>query len=117
MRVARIALDDGPRVAVIDGEQALPLAPGVGVLELLNADAPERARLIESAAAPIALAAAQLLAPILPASVRDFSVFEQHIEGAVRWRNPAGTIPPAWYEGPSATSATRMRSRAPAKGS
>jgi 2-keto-4-pentenoate hydratase/2-oxohepta-3-ene-1,7-dioic acid hydratase in catechol pathway len=32
--------------------------------------------------------------------MRDFSVFEQHIEGVIRNGNAAATVPPVWYESP-----------------
>ncbi len=41
---------------------------------------------------------ARLLAPIVPPSIRDFSVFEQHIEGIMLGLST--DIPKAWYESP-----------------
>jgi 2-keto-4-pentenoate hydratase/2-oxohepta-3-ene-1,7-dioic acid hydratase in catechol pathway len=37
----------------------------------------------------------------VPATIRDFSVFEQHIEGAIRTGGaPDAPVPPVWYEMP-----------------
>ena len=32
--------------------------------------------------------------------MRDFSVFEQHIEGVIKDANPDATVPPVWYQSP-----------------
>ena len=36
----------------------------------------------------------------MPPTMRDFSVFEQHIEGVIKDANPDATVPPVWYESP-----------------
>ena len=42
-----------------------------------------------------------LLAPIEPPTIRDFSVFEQHIEGAIKTGgDPDAAVPSVWYEMP-----------------
>ena len=42
-----------------------------------------------------------LLAPIEPPTIRDFSVFEQHIEGAIKTAgDPDAPVPAVWYERP-----------------
>ena len=54
----------------------------------------------ETAGEPVA--GARLLSPIDPTSVRDFSVFEQHGEGAtMAIAGPDAKINPAWYEAPA----------------
>ncbi len=48
------------------------------------------------------LADVRLLSPIVPASVRDFSVFEQHGEGATMYLGgPDAKVSAAWYERPA----------------
>jgi 2-keto-4-pentenoate hydratase/2-oxohepta-3-ene-1,7-dioic acid hydratase in catechol pathway len=42
----------------------------------------------------------RLLAPIDPPSIRDFSVFEQHIEGIVKGFGPDAKVPETWYRSP-----------------
>ena len=45
--------------------------------------------------------AVRLLAPIEPTTIRDFSVFEQHIEGAIKTGgDPDAPVPSVWYEMP-----------------
>ena len=98
MRIARIDLD-GPVTAIADGDTLRPL-PGVAVLDLLAASPEERARLAAAAGEPVA--DARLLAPLEPASVRDYSVFEQHGEGAsMAIGGPDAKISPTWYEMPA----------------
>jgi 2-keto-4-pentenoate hydratase/2-oxohepta-3-ene-1,7-dioic acid hydratase in catechol pathway len=50
--------------------------------------------------AEVPLVQASLLAPVKPPAIRDFSVFEQHIEGVIKDANPDATVPPVWYESP-----------------
>jgi 2-keto-4-pentenoate hydratase/2-oxohepta-3-ene-1,7-dioic acid hydratase in catechol pathway len=89
-----------PHAAVIDDAVVTVLAPGVEVVDLLGADADERERLVGRPAAELALDEVRLLAPIQPPTIRDFSVFEQHIEGVIKDANPQATVPPVWYESP-----------------
>ena len=81
MRIARIELEGSPVTAVVDGDSVRPV-PGVEVLDLLTAAPEERERRAAAAGPGIPLGDVRLLSPIEPASVRDFSVFEQHGEGA-----------------------------------
>jgi 2-keto-4-pentenoate hydratase/2-oxohepta-3-ene-1,7-dioic acid hydratase in catechol pathway len=101
MKIARIQHESGPVTAVVAGEIVRPL-PGVEVLDVLQAATDERERLASRADEELALADVQLLAPIQPASIRDFSVFEQHVEGAGRAIDgDAAKVPDAWYERPA----------------
>ncbi|HEY2604208.1 MAG TPA: fumarylacetoacetate hydrolase family protein [Thermoleophilaceae bacterium] len=101
MRIARIELEGSPVTAVVDGDSVLPLA-GVEVLDLLTAAAEERERRVADAGPAIALADVRLLSPIEPPSVRDFSVFEQHNEGAsMAVAGPEAKVQEAWYERPA----------------
>jgi 2-keto-4-pentenoate hydratase/2-oxohepta-3-ene-1,7-dioic acid hydratase in catechol pathway len=101
MRIARIELEGSPITAIVDGDSARPL-PGVGVFNLLTAPPEERALREAEAHGPIPLANVRLLSPIEPASVRDFSVFEQHGEGAsMALGGPDAKVQEAWYERPA----------------
>jgi 2-keto-4-pentenoate hydratase/2-oxohepta-3-ene-1,7-dioic acid hydratase in catechol pathway len=100
MKIARVEHESGPRTAVVDGDVVRPL-PGMDVLELLAADPTERERLAGQAEEELPLAGVRLLAPIQPGSIRDFSVFEQHVEGAGMAIDPDATVPAAWYERPA----------------
>ena len=100
MRVARVALDGIARTAVVAGDALRVLVGAVSVLDLLEAEARERERLAAQVEAEHSIGALPLLAPIVPATIRDFSVFEQHIEGVVRNADPAARVPALWYESP-----------------
>jgi 2-keto-4-pentenoate hydratase/2-oxohepta-3-ene-1,7-dioic acid hydratase in catechol pathway len=102
VRIARIDHGGVPRAAVVsaDGESARLLAPEVAVSALLAADPEERERLAGRPAGEVDLTQARLLAPVEPGTVRDFSVFEQHTEGARMYRDPHATVPEVWYESP-----------------
>jgi 2-keto-4-pentenoate hydratase/2-oxohepta-3-ene-1,7-dioic acid hydratase in catechol pathway len=99
MRIARIDLDGVPTTAIAGDGGPRPL-PGVGVLELLAAEPEEREQLAAGARDPVP--GARLLSPVEPASVRDFSVFEQHGEGAsMAIGGPDAKVSPTWYESPA----------------
>jgi 2-keto-4-pentenoate hydratase/2-oxohepta-3-ene-1,7-dioic acid hydratase in catechol pathway len=101
MRVARIEHDGAPTTAVVEEDSVRPL-PGSDVLDLLTAAPHERERLATGAGAAIPLAGVRLLSPIEPPSVRDFSVFEQHGEGAsMAIGGPDAGVADAWYERPA----------------
>ena len=109
MRIAMIDLDGTPSAALVEDDAVRPL-PGVGILDAL-------AGAIGEAGEPIALGDVRLLAPLEPASVRDFSVFEQHGEGAVdgdRRARRQGAAPPGTRCRPS-TSPTRTPPPVPAR--
>jgi 2-keto-4-pentenoate hydratase/2-oxohepta-3-ene-1,7-dioic acid hydratase in catechol pathway len=93
VRIARIELDGAPRAAIVADPDTLRVqAPEVTVLDLLS---PDRDRHAGRAAEEIPLDAARLLAPVQPPTIRDFSVFEQHVEGMTR-----GHVPEVWYASP-----------------
>src|SRR4051794_32363705 len=101
MRIARIELGGSPVTAVVDGDAVRPL-PGVDVLDLLTAGPEERERRSAGSDDPLPLDGVRLLSPIEPASVRDFSVFEQHGEGAsMALGGPDAKVQEAWYERPA----------------
>lgn len=57
------------------------------------------ARAMAGAGTP--LAEVRLLAPIRPASIRDFVAFEEHVDGVRRSIDGAGGVPDAWYDAPT----------------
>lgn len=100
MRIARVAGQDGSRVAIVDGDVLRMLDTTVTTEALLRAGDDERGGLAERVTEERALSDAQLLAPLVPATIRDFSVFEQHIEGVRRLADPEATVPEIFYRSP-----------------
>jgi len=102
MRVARIDHDGAPRTAVV-GEGTVHLLPSeIGVLDILCVSEAQRAAIAAQSTEQVPLAGARLLAPIEPASLRDFSAFEQHLEGAVMLTGgPDAKVFEEWYKGPA----------------
>jgi len=99
MRIARIDHNGTPQTAVITRDDRVQLLPAeVGVLDLLGAPPAQRDELAAGAEVELALNEVRLLAPIEPPSIRDFSVFEAHIEGIVM--GEGRKVPERWYEGP-----------------
>jgi 2-keto-4-pentenoate hydratase/2-oxohepta-3-ene-1,7-dioic acid hydratase in catechol pathway len=100
MRIGRVDHAGSPRAAVIDGETVRILENGIEAIDVLGVDPIERERIASRADAEVSLGEATLLAPVLPTTVRDFSVFEQHVEGVRKDADPNATVPPVWYESP-----------------
>jgi 2-keto-4-pentenoate hydratase/2-oxohepta-3-ene-1,7-dioic acid hydratase in catechol pathway len=100
VRIGRVDHEGSPRAAVIDGDTVRVLAADIGTVDLLSAEGGERDRLAARFEARVPLVEAALLAPIEPPTIRDFSVFEQHISGVIKDANPDATVPPVWYESP-----------------
>ncbi|MER5428483.1 fumarylacetoacetate hydrolase family protein [Streptomyces sp. NPDC002588] len=49
----------------------------------------------------VPLAEVRLLAPLEPATLRDFVTFEEHVEGVRRSIDGSGGVPEAWYDAPT----------------
>jgi 2-keto-4-pentenoate hydratase/2-oxohepta-3-ene-1,7-dioic acid hydratase in catechol pathway len=100
MKIARALHYGQPRTATVTEDAVNVLASNVDVLDLLGADPGEREGLAARVEAALPLGEARLLTPVVPPTMRDFSVFEQHIEGVIKDANPDATVPPVWYESP-----------------
>lgn len=104
MRIARRATAQGPRLAVVDGPELVGLPPGLELPELLV----EEGALAETAGAAlrtrddvVPLEGADLLAPLVPPTFRDFSTFYEHANGIVRNAHPDGGVAPEFFEIPT----------------
>ena len=100
MKLGRVQFREQTRAAVIEQDVVRVLAAGIDTIDLLSADAEERQRLAATTEAEIALSEAALLAPVKPPTIRDFSVFEQHIEGVIQNRSRDAEVPEVFYESP-----------------
>ena len=99
MRIARIELDGGSRAAIAsaDGKSLGVLHASITVPDLLGDGREVAASRVER---EVSIDDVSLLSPLYPPSIRDFSVFEQHIEGVIKNGNPDATVPKLWYESP-----------------
>jgi 2-keto-4-pentenoate hydratase/2-oxohepta-3-ene-1,7-dioic acid hydratase in catechol pathway len=96
MRYARIELGGQERVAVV-GEDDLNLLPAG--TDLLAAAVTRQAP--DDDAETVALSDARLLAPLHPASFRDFVAFERHVQGAAAMTGNAEKAIAAWAVQPT----------------
>ncbi|ANJ27130.1 fumarylacetoacetate hydrolase family protein [Agromyces aureus] len=103
MRIARWI--DGTDVGegfVID-DRVVPFPDGATVAEVL-AQGLEAAHALFAPATDAAgrpLGDIRLIAPIVPASVRDFVAFEEHVEGVSASIDGTSHVPDEWYEAPT----------------
>jgi 2-keto-4-pentenoate hydratase/2-oxohepta-3-ene-1,7-dioic acid hydratase in catechol pathway len=80
-----------------------PFPDGATVLDVVRAGLPAALELGAAALREpaIPLAAARLLPPLDPPTVRDFVAFEEHVEGIVRSVSQTAGVVPEWYEAPT----------------
>ncbi len=103
MRIARWV--DGADVGegFVDGESVIPFPDGLRVAEVLAQGLAAVAALYErrdpSAARPVS--DVRLLAPLAPASIRDFVAFEEHVEGVSASVDGKSEVVPEWYDAPT----------------
>ena len=95
MRVARALIDGEARVGLVEDDTLNVLPPGADVIDVLNGHVPDVVDTRE-------LGGLKLLTPIAPPTIRDFSVFEAHLEGALLTLGPDTPMPDTWYERPFA---------------
>ncbi|MFD5214288.1 fumarylacetoacetate hydrolase family protein [Microbacterium sp. NPDC058345] len=103
MRIARWSTDDSVVEGVVVGDTAVAFPEGVTVAALLSgglAQALNRQAEFESGRG-VPLTSVRLLAPIVPASVRDFVAFEEHVEGVSASVDGKSEVVPEWYEAPT----------------
>lgn len=108
MRIARWQGSGGVGEGFVVGERVIAFPRGLTVADVLDAglDAAKRlhdevARSEPGAMEGAALAEVTLLAPLVPASIRDFVAFEEHVEGVSAGVEGKSDVAPEWYEAPT----------------
>ena len=103
MRIARWGEPDG---AVGEGfvvdDRVVPFPGGLTVADVLAqglAAAHGLHARVQDAGVP--LADVRLLAPVAPASIRDFVAFEEHVEGVSAGIEGTSDVAPEWYQAPT----------------
>jgi 2-keto-4-pentenoate hydratase/2-oxohepta-3-ene-1,7-dioic acid hydratase in catechol pathway len=94
MRVARVEYQGRTRTAIVspDGDSVRLLPPGTTPIEALTTE--------QDGTEDTPLADVRLKAPVEPPTIRDFSVFEQHMEGVRKNLDPNATVPDVFYASP-----------------
>ncbi|MGW6032479.1 fumarylacetoacetate hydrolase family protein [Gordonia terrae] len=105
MRFVRHRTDQGPSLAVLNDEDVLIDLPiGLDLPTLLATEGrlhevAENA--LKSAERALPMAEADLMAPLDPPTIRDFSTFPEHIAGIARNVDPGAGIPATFWEIPT----------------
>ena len=102
MRIARWRHDGHVGEGFVVGDSVVPFPRGLSVADVLAAGLAEVPVLAAEAdgGASVPLADVELLAPLVPASVRDFVAFEEHVEGVTASIDGASHVVDEWYEFP-----------------
>jgi 2-keto-4-pentenoate hydratase/2-oxohepta-3-ene-1,7-dioic acid hydratase in catechol pathway len=106
MRFVTFRHASGVRCGVIDGDVIHAFAPGVRLIDLLDAGGlrlrEEGDVVLRSSQLTLPLGAVELCAPLpRPVTIRDYMTFEQHVEGVAKLLAPDGDVPEYWYEAPA----------------
>jgi 2-keto-4-pentenoate hydratase/2-oxohepta-3-ene-1,7-dioic acid hydratase in catechol pathway len=103
MRLATYRHDGAEHAGVVAGDRVHAFDAGLDMRAVvaagLDAALELGARAVAGEGLPIT--EVKLLAPIRPASIRDFVTFEEHVDGVRRSIDGAGGVPDAWYDAPT----------------
>ncbi|MDY0911174.1 fumarylacetoacetate hydrolase family protein [Microbacterium sp. CFBP9034] len=103
MRIARWI--DGAELGegFVVGDDVVAFPNGLRVAQVLAQGLPAAHRLLERVAGGpgVALESVRLIAPLEPASIRDFVAFEEHVEGVSAGVEGTSHVAPEWYEAPT----------------
>ena len=104
MRIATYHHDGVQRAGVVSRERVHPFGDGLDARAVIGRGLEAALELgadALAASAGVELADVRLLAPLAPASVRDFVAFEEHVSGVRRSIDGVGGVPEAWYDAPT----------------
>ncbi|BCY07499.1 fumarylacetoacetate hydrolase family protein [Actinoplanes sp. L3-i22] len=95
MRIISFRYGGQDRAGVLRDGLVFPFADDVTVPQVIEHG------LVDVRRDGLPLAEVRLLAPLRPASIRDFVAFEEHVEGVRRSIDGAAGVPEAWYDAPT----------------
>ncbi|QKJ20537.1 fumarylacetoacetate hydrolase family protein [Microbacterium hominis] len=103
MRLARWIHDGVLGEGFVVGDRVVAFADGETVADVLRDGlaAAQRRHDAIAGASGRSLADVRLLAPLVPAAVRDFVAFEEHVEGVSAAVDGHSEVVPEWYEAPT----------------
>ncbi|MFF5297654.1 fumarylacetoacetate hydrolase family protein [Paractinoplanes globisporus] len=99
MRLATFSHAGRVSAGVVDSSQMRPFAGGLSVRDAVGLGVAAASALDLLPGVP--RKEVQLLAPLQPASIRDFVAFEEHVAGVRRSIDGRGGVPDAWYDAPA----------------
>jgi 2-keto-4-pentenoate hydratase/2-oxohepta-3-ene-1,7-dioic acid hydratase in catechol pathway len=103
VRIARWLADGVLAEGFVDGDTVIPFPDG-GTVSAVLAGGLEAAFDLyarRDATTARALTTVDLLAPLVPAAIRDFVAFEEHVEGVSASVDGKSEVVPEWYEAPT----------------
>ncbi|MFC7529825.1 fumarylacetoacetate hydrolase family protein [Actinoplanes sp. GCM10030250] len=98
MRIASFRHDGRVRAGVVEGGEVFGFPGDLDVRTIIE-QGTDVGQLRRAPGVP--LKDVQLLAPLQPASLRDFVAFEEHVEGVRRSIDGTGGVPDAWFDAPT----------------
>ncbi|WP_120493729.1 fumarylacetoacetate hydrolase family protein [Microbacterium phyllosphaerae] len=103
MRIARWSVDGEVGEGFVEGDRVVSFPRGLRVADVLalGLDAARDLHREVEGETGAALAEVTLLAPVVPASVRDFVAFEEHVEGVSAGVEGKSDVAPEWYDAPT----------------
>lgn len=103
MRIARWMHDGTTREGFVIDDRVVEFDGGSTVADVLagGLDAARAVYERVADAAGTALADVQLLAPVVPTTLRDFVAFEEHVEGVSASVDGKSEVVPEWYQAPT----------------
>ncbi len=103
MRIARWADGADLGEGFVIGDRVVPFPDGLRVAQVLEQGLPAAGRLFERVTGDdgVPLNEVRLLAPLVPASIRDFVAFEEHVEGVSAGVEGTSHVAPEWYDAPT----------------
>ncbi|MGC5077081.1 fumarylacetoacetate hydrolase family protein [Agrococcus sp. DT81.2] len=103
MRIARWERSGSVEEGFVTGDAVVAFPDALGVRDVLSGGLPLARSLHDRIGAlpSTPLAAVRLLAPLEPASIRDFVAFEEHVEGVSASVDGKSEVVPEWYDAPT----------------
>jgi 2-keto-4-pentenoate hydratase/2-oxohepta-3-ene-1,7-dioic acid hydratase in catechol pathway len=103
MRIARWTEGGRRGDGFVIDDRVVTFPDELSVAQVLAQGLPAAHRLFDRAVDTpgVPLAAVQLLAPLEPASIRDFVAFEEHVEGVSAGVEGKSHVAPEWYQAPT----------------
>jgi len=103
MRIARWSVDGEVGEGFVEGDRVVSFPRRLRVADVLalGLDAARDLHREVEGETGAALAEVTLLAPVVPASVRDFVAFEEHVEGVSAGVEGKSDVAPEWYDAPT----------------